>query len=146
MAPQSRLIFVNIPVKDVSASMTFFGELGFTFDEKFTDESCACMVVSEQAWVMLLAQERFSDFTTKPVADARESTEAILCVSADSREGVDAFADAALAAGGSGSGDAMDYGFMYGRSFHDLDGHLWEVMWMSPEAVERGPRDMAQTA
>ncbi len=95
---------------------------------------------------MLLGQSRFADFTQKPIADASQTTEAILAVSADDREAVDAFADAALKAGGSVANDAMDFGFMYGRSFHDLDGHLWEVMWMSQEAVEQGPADMAQTA
>jgi predicted lactoylglutathione lyase len=146
MASQSRLIFVNLPVKDLSASLGFFRALGFDFNEKFTDESCACMVVSEQAYVMLLAEARFADFTTKPVADAGACTEAILCISAESRGAVDAFADNALAAGGSTAGGPMDHGFMYGRSFHDLDGHLWEVMWMSPEAVEQGPAEIAHAA
>jgi predicted lactoylglutathione lyase len=146
MASQSRLIFVNLPVKDLSASTAFFRALGFDFDPKFTDESAACMVVSEQAYVMLLVESRFADFTSKTVADARACTEAILAVSADSREAVDAFADAALAAGASRAGAPMDHGFMYSRSFNDLDGHLWEVMWMSPEAVEQGPADMAETA
>ena len=77
--PQSRLLFVNVPVRDLPASKAFFGTLGFAFDERFTDESCACMVVSEQAYVMLLVELRFADFTTKPVADARSTTEAILC-------------------------------------------------------------------
>ena len=146
MASQSRLIFVNIPTRDLPASKEFFGELGFSFDERFTDDSCACMVVSEQAYVMLLADSRFADFTPKPIADARETTEAILCVSADSREAVDAFADAALSAGGTQANEPMDHGFMYGRRFHDVDGHLWEVMWMSQEAIEQGPSDMAETA
>ena len=146
MAAQSRLIFVNLPTKDLAASRAFFGELGFTFDERFTDDSCACMVVSDQAYVMLLPEARFAEFTPKPIADARASTEAILAVSAESRVGVDSFADAALAAGGSDANEPMDHGFMYGRSFNDLDGHLWEVMWMSPEAVEQGPPEMAQTA
>jgi predicted lactoylglutathione lyase len=146
MASQSRLIFVNIPVRDIPASKAFFATLGFTFDEKFTDDSCACMVVSEQAYVMLIAESRFGEFTGKPIADARTTTEAILCVSAESRDAVDAFADAALGAGGSTANEPMDHGFMYGRSFNDLDGHLWEVMWMSPEAVEAGPADMTQTA
>lgn len=141
--PTSRLIFINVPVADLHASMAFFGTLGFTFDEKFTDESCACMVVSDQAYVMLLRRERFSDFTTKTVADAQTTTEAILCVSAESREDVDRFADTALAHGGTPAGDPMDHGFMYGRSFHDPDGHLWEVMWMDPAAVESGPNDYA---
>jgi hypothetical protein len=143
---QSRLIFINIAVKDLPASTAFFRALGFEFDAKFTDESAACMIVSEQAWVMLLAESRFADFTTKPVADARTSTEAILAVSAENRDAVDAFADAALDAGATPARDPMDYGFMYARSFHDLDGHLWEVMWMSPEAAEQGPADMPQTA
>lgn len=146
MASQSRLIFVNVPVGDVSASIEFFTALGFDFDPKFTDDSCACMVVSDQAYVMLLARERFSDFTTKSIADAHSSTEAILCVSAEDREAVDALADAALAAGATKVNEPMDHGFMYARSFSDLDGHLWEVMWMSAEAVEQGPADMAQSA
>jgi hypothetical protein len=146
MAAQSRFIFVNLPVADLAASKAFFGTLGFAFDEKFTDDSCACMVVSEQAYVMLLDRSRFADFTKKPVADARTSTEAILCVSAPSREEVDSFADTALGAGASPANDPMDHGFMYGRSFNDPDGHLWEVMWMSQEAIEAGPQDMAQTA
>ena len=145
MAAPSRLIFINLPVQDLDASKDFFGALGFTFDPKFTDAACACIVVSEQAYVMLLTEARFADFTSKPVADARASTEAILCVSAEDREGVDALADAALAAGATRAGEPVDHGFMYGRSFHDLDGHLWEVMWMSPEAVEQGPADMAHT-
>lgn len=145
MSTQSRLIFVNLPVADVKASQAFFGELGFAFNEKFTDESCACMVVSDQAYVMLIQRERFADFTSKPIADATASTEAILCVSAESREDVDRFAEAGLRAGGSPANEPQDHGFMYGRSFNDPDGHLWEVMWMSPEAVEAGPADMVET-
>lgn len=146
MVPQSRVIFVNLPVADVAASRAFFAELGFEFDPNFSDENCACMVLSEQAYVMLLDQSRFADFTTRPTADATASTEAILAVSAESREGVDAFADTALGAGGTPAKEPMEYGFMYGRSFHDLDGHHWEVMWMDPKAAEQGPPDMAQTA
>lgn len=145
MPAQSRLIFVNLPVSDVAASQRFFADLGFEFDARFTDDSCACLVVSDQAYVMLIAEARFSDFTAKPIADARTATESIICVSAPDRGGVDTLADAALAAGAATAGEPMDHGFMYGRSFHDLDGHLWEVMWMSAEAVEQGPADMAQT-
>jgi predicted lactoylglutathione lyase len=144
MASQSRLIFVNLPVKDLAASREFFKALGFGFDEKFTDDSCACLVVSDQAYVMLLTGERFADFTTKPTADPASATGSILCVSADSREDVDAFADKALASGGSPAGDPMDHGFMYGRSFNDPSGHHWEVMWMDPKAVEQGPSEYAQ--
>lgn len=146
MPSQSRLIFVNLPVNDVQRSIAYFGALGFEFDPKFTDEACACMIVSDQAYVMLLEQSRFAEFTTTPVADASATTESILCVSAESREGVDTFADQALAAGGSRAGEPMDHGFMYGRSFRDPDGHLWEVMWMSPEAVEQGPSEYAESA
>ncbi len=146
MASQSRLIFVNLPVADLDASKAFFGELGFEFDPKFTDDKCACMRISDQAYVMLLDAARFADFTVKPTADAHSSTEALLCVSAEDRDAVDAFAEAALAAGGTPAKEPMDYGFMYGRSFADLDGHHWEVMWMSPEAVAQGPSDMAVSA
>ena len=142
----SRLMFVNIPVKDLDTSVEFFRTLGFDFDEKFTDETATCMIVSDKAFVMLLTEERFADFTSKPLADARSTTEAILSVSADSREAVDELADRALDAGASKANDPLDMGFMYGRSFNDLDGHLWEVIWMSPEAVEQGPADMAETA
>jgi uncharacterized protein len=108
MPSQSRLIFVNLAVSDVAASEQFFRALGFDFDPRFTDDSCACMIVSEQAYVMLIANERFTDFTPKPIADARASTEAIMCVSAESREEVDAFADAALAAGASTASEPTD--------------------------------------
>jgi predicted lactoylglutathione lyase len=142
----SRLIFVNLPVADVAASKAYFGELGFDFDPKFTDDSCACMVVSEQAYVMLIDRGRFADFAAKPIADATATTEALFCLSADSRDGVDALADAALAAGGSPAKEPMDHGFMYGRSFADLDGHHWEVMWMDQQAVEQGPAEFAKQA
>jgi len=142
----SRLLFLNLPVADLTASRAFFAALGFDFDEKFCDEGAACMIVSEQAYVMLLVEPRFAEFTKKPVADARTSTEAILAVSAESREEVDAFAERAFVSGASVANDPIDMGFMYSRSFHDLDGHLWEVVWMSQEAVEAGPPDMAHTA
>ncbi len=141
-----RLIFINVAVNDLDTSVEFFGKLGFEFDAKFTSEACACMVVSDKAYVMLQTRDSLAGFTPKPVADPSATTEAILCVSADDREAVDAFADAALAAGGTPAHDPMDHGFMYGRSFNDPDGHLWEVMWMSQEAVEAGPPDVAQTA
>jgi uncharacterized protein len=134
-------MFVNLPVADLQASIAFFTHLGFTFDPRFTDDGATCMVVSDQAYVMLLQRDRFAEFATKPVADATQSTEALICVSAADRAGVDAFADAALAAGGTPAKDPMDEGFMYGRSFDDLDGHHWEVMWMDPAAVEAGPAE-----
>jgi predicted lactoylglutathione lyase len=136
-----RLVFLNLPVKDVSASRTFFDRLGFTFDDRFCDERTACVKLSEAAYVMLLEQGRFADFTAKPVGDPTTSTSALVCVSACDREGVDSLTDAALSAGASPAKEPTDHGFMYGRSFYDLDGHHWEVMWMSPVAVERAGAD-----
>jgi len=130
-------IFVNLPVKDLKKSIAFFTKLGFTFNPQFTDETATCMIVSDEAFVMLLVESRFKDFTKKELADPATHTEAILAVSTESREAVDELADAALGAGGSPANDPMDYGFMYGRSFNDPDGHLWEVMWMDPSAIEQ---------
>lgn len=137
----SRLLFLNLPVADLPATRSFFDELGFEFNEKFCDEGAACMVVSDQAYVMLLQRDRFAEFVTRPVADATEQTALTVCVSADDRESVDALADKALAAGAGTAKDPQDYGFMYQRSFHDLDGHLWEIAWMDPVAVEKGPAE-----
>jgi len=142
----SRLLFLNLPVADLTASRAFFAELGFDFNEKFCDDGAACMVVSDQAYVMLLARERFADFVTKPLADASKETALTACVSAESREEVDSLAAAAEAAGAGTAKDPQDYGFMYQRSFHDLDGHLWEIAWMDPVAVEKGPAEFAAEA
>jgi hypothetical protein len=139
----SRLLFLNLPVTDLPASREFFDRLGFEFDERFCDERAACMVVSEKAFVMLLQRDRFAEFVTRPVADAAEATALTVAISAESQAAVDAFADAALAAGASAAKDPQDYGFMYQRSFHDPDGHLWEVMWMDPVAAEKGPAEYA---
>jgi predicted lactoylglutathione lyase len=130
-----RKLFVNLPVKDLTKSVDFFTELGFEFNPEFTDENATCMILSDEASVMLLVEEFFATFTTKDVADAAASTGTILAISADSRAEVDQVVDAALAAGGGPSKEPMDEGFMYSRSFHDLDGHLWEVMYMDPSAV-----------
>jgi len=142
----SRLLFLNLPVADLAASRAFFGELGFDFNEKFCDEGAACMIVSDQAYVMLLQRERFADFVTKPVADANAETALTACVSAADRAEVDTLAEAALAAGAGAGKDPQDYGFMYQRSFYDLDGHLWEIAWMDPVAVEKGPSEFAADA
>jgi predicted lactoylglutathione lyase len=143
----SRLLFLNLPVSDLAASREFFARLGFEFDDRFCDDGAACLVVSDQAYVMLLQRDRFAEFVAKPVADADEATALTVAVSAEDRAAVDAFAEAALATGATGAKEPQDYGFMYGRSFHDLDGHLWEVMWMDPAAAEKGPAEyMAETA
>ena len=133
-----RQIFVNLAVRDLGRSVRFFTALGFSFDQRFTDESATCMIVSDEAFVMLLVEDRFKDFTRKELVDATTHTEAILAVSAESREGVDELAEKALAAGGPPSNDPMELGFMYARSFQDLDGHLWEVMWMDPSGPQEG--------
>lgn len=143
---QGRLIFVNLPVNDLQASIEFFKALGFEFDAKFTDDTATCMIVSEQAYVMLLQKERFADFSIKPLADPGATTGAIVCLSAESREGVDEFADAANRAGASPAREPKDHGFMYERSFHDPDGHLWEIMWMDAAAVEQGPAEYAENS
>jgi hypothetical protein len=135
----SRMLFPNLAVKDLDRSVAFFTGLGFTFDERFTDETATAMVVNEQAIVMLLTESKFKDFTKKELVDSRTHTETILALSADSREDVDAFADKALASGGSPANDPMELGFMYGRSFQDPDGHQWEIFWMDPAALEQSP-------
>lgn len=132
----SQMIFVNLPVKDLDASKAFWEAVGYTFNPRFTDETAACMVVSDTIFAMLLTEAKFQDFTKKAVVDAATSTEVIVALSAESREKVDELADAALAAGGSPANEPMDHGFMYGRSFQDPDHHIWEVVWMDPKAVE----------
>lgn len=135
-AAVSRMIFVNLPVSDLDASVAPFTRLGFTFDPRFTDEQATCVIVSDQAFVMLLVEDRFADFTRKTLCDARTHTEAILAVSAAGQEQVDELAEAALAAGGTPANEPIDHGIMYARSFNDPDGHLWEVVWMDPGALE----------
>jgi predicted lactoylglutathione lyase len=134
-AALSRKLFVNLGVRDLEASIEFFSELGFAFDPRFTDESATCMILSEEAFVMLLVEDRFKDFTSKALCDAGTHTEAILAISAESREQVDVLVDTALDCGGRPANEPMDHGFMYGRSFQDVDGHLWEVIWMDPDAL-----------
>ena len=132
----SRKMFVNLAVEDLGRSVAFFEGLGFSFDPRFTDESATCMVVSDEAFVMLLVNDRFKDFTKNELADPTRQTEVILAVSAENREEVDDLAEKALATGGSPANEPMDLGFMYNRSFNDPDGHLWEVVWMDLQAAE----------
>ncbi|MEV6025180.1 VOC family protein [Streptomyces sp. NPDC052036] len=131
-----QMIFVNLPVVDVEASKKFFIELGYSINPQFTTDDCACVVISDTIIAMLLSKQRYADFTKKEIADATRTSEVLLCLSAESREKVDELVDRALAAGGSAGGETQDHGFMYGRSFDDLDGHTWEVMWMDPAAVQ----------
>lgn len=125
-------IYVNLPVKDLKRSVDFFTALDFSFNPDYTDENATCMIINDNAFVMLLVEGFFKTFTSRDVADATSSTEAIMAFSVDSKEAVDATVRKALAAGGAPSQEVQDYGFMYNHSFQDPDGHLWEVMWMDP--------------
>ena len=133
----ARKLFLNLAVKDLDRSVAFFTELGFSFDPRFTDETATCLVVSDEAFVMLLVEGRFTDFTDRELADPTKETEAIVALSAESRDEVDALAEKALASGGSPASDPIDLGFMYTRSFHDPDGHHWELAWMDPDATPK---------
>jgi hypothetical protein len=140
----SKLIFINLPVRDLPRSIAFYEALGAQKNEQFTDHTAACMVFSEAIHVMLLTHDKFSQFTPKTIADARKTTEVLICMSADSRDAVDDMTARAGAAGGIiDPGPKQDYGFMYGRSFEDLDGHIWEVMWMDVEAAKDAMGEMA---
>ena len=145
-ATAQRDLFVNLAVDDLERSVDFFTQLGFTFDPRFTDESATCMIVGDDAFVMLLVKDRFKDFTKKSVADSTSQTEAILAVSAESREEVDDLAETALAAGGSAANEPMDMDFMYSRSFQDPDGHIWELVWMDMEAAGAAAAEQAGSA
>jgi predicted lactoylglutathione lyase len=131
-----QMIFVNLPVKDLDRSVTFFKALGFSFNPQFTDETATCMVISDTIFAMLLTHEKFLSFSPKPIADTSKSVEVLTCLSRDSREAVDAMVKAAVAAGGTTYNAPQDHGFMYGHGFQDLDGHVWELMWMDPGAVQ----------
>lgn len=128
-------IFVNLPVRDLDASKAFFEALGFTFNRQFTDDTAACMVISDTIYAMLLTHDKFKQFTEKDIADATRTTEVLTALSADSKQAVDELVDAAVKAGGTEPRDPTDYGFMFQRAFDDLDGHTWEIVWMDPNHV-----------
>jgi uncharacterized protein len=125
-----RMIFVNLPVKDLEATKAFFGELGFSFNPEYSDDTAACMVVDDNIYVMHLVEGRFRDFINDEIADAATTTEALIALSADSREQVDQTIAKAIAAGGKRWKPNMEEGPMYGGSFQDLDGHVWELVYM----------------
>jgi predicted lactoylglutathione lyase len=131
----STKIFVNLPVKDLDRSKAFFGKLGYTFNARFTDPT-ACMVVSDDIYAMLLTEAKFKEFTKKKIADANKTTEVLVCLSMDSKARVNEVVDTAIDAGATEARDPMDYGFMFGRSFNDLDGHIWEIIWMDPKHIQ----------
>ena len=131
-----KMIFVNLPVADVAKSTAFYESIGAKRDRRFCDATTSMMTFSDTIHVMLLGHDRFRDFTSKPIADAKKTTEVLVCLSEDSRSAVDATAAKAIAAGGKADPcPKQEYGFMYGRSFEDLDGHIFEVMWMDVEAA-----------
>ena len=131
-------IFVNLPVKDLKASIEFFKKLGYTFNPQFTDETATCMIISEDIYAMLLTHEKFKVFTPKEICDATKSSEVLICLSCESREQVDELVSKAVAAGGTTYNKPQDHGFMYGHGYQDLDSHIWELMWMDPNAVNQG--------
>ena len=135
-----QMIFVNLPVTDLARSQAFYEAVGAVNNPAFTDDTAACMVVEEGSiHVMLLTHEKWATFTSKAIPDARTTAQVLLCVSADSREAVDGQVDKAVKAGGKADPTpTQDFGFMYGRSYEDPDGHIWEVMWMDPTAIPTG--------
>jgi uncharacterized protein len=133
----SRKIFVNLPVADLPKSMDFFKALGFSFNPQFTDDTAACMVIADDIYAMLLTHPKIKEFTKKEIANAHKTTEVLTAISVESKDAANDIADKAINAGGSEARAPLDYGFMYGRSFNDLDGHIWEVFWMDPSFVQK---------
>ena len=131
-------IFVNLPVKNPDRSVKFFRKLGFSFNKQFTDKNAACMIIGDNIFAMLLVKKFFKTFTKKELADARKNTEVINALAVGNRAEVDRMMGKVLKAGGKEPRKAQDHGWMYGRSFEDLDGHLWEIFWMDPSKIKKG--------
>jgi uncharacterized protein len=133
----TQMIFVNLPVADLARATAFYEAIGAEKNPQFSDATAACMVFSETIFVMLLTHDKFRQFTPKAIADARTTSEVLLCLSAESREAVDeTIVKAGRAGGRLDPGPQQDHGFMYGRSFEDPEGHIWEVMWMDMAAAQ----------
>lgn len=130
----TRQIYVNLPVADLERSKEFFARLGFGFNAQFSNETAACMIIADDIYVMLLTRDFFQTFTKKPVADATATSEVLVCLSCASRAEVDALVSGAIEAGGSAPNPRQDHGFMYAHGFEDLDGHVWELVYMEPQA------------
>jgi len=130
-------IFVNLPVKNLNRSIEFFTKLGYRFNQQFTDETATCMIVTDDIFVMLLTEAKFKTFTPNEICDAKKYTEVLVCLSLDSRAKVDEMVRKAVAIGGTTYNEPQDHGFMYGHGFQDLDGHIWELIYMEPSAVNR---------
>jgi predicted lactoylglutathione lyase len=131
-----RKIFVNLPVTDLEKSKAYFENMGFSFNKQFTNQEAACMVVSEDIFVMLLTRPNFKQFTKKEISDPAKTAQVILALSANSRDEVDSLVSKGIQFGGRQASHPKEFGFMYGKSFEDLDGHIWEVMWMEPSVIE----------
>jgi predicted lactoylglutathione lyase len=131
----NKQIYVNLPVRNVERSKAFFAGLGYSFNPEYSNESALCMVIGENIYAMLLAEPFFQTFTKKPIADARTSTEVLVCLSCESRAEVDTLVAKAVAAGGAAPNPPQDHGFMYGHGFEDPDGHVWELVYMDPNAA-----------
>lgn len=132
----STQIFVNLPVKNLKQSIAFFTQLGFQFNPQFTDDTATCMIISETIFVMLLTYEKFKTFTPNEICDTTKSTEVLTCLSMESRTKVDEMVRNAIAAGGATYNEPQDHGFMYAHGFQDLDGHIWELVYMEPDAIQ----------
>ncbi|MGA7938260.1 MAG: VOC family protein [Kovacikia sp.] len=140
----SRKIFLNLPVKNLKQSIDFFTKLGFSFNPQFTDETATCIIVSDDIFVMLLTHDKFKSFTPNTICDATKSTEVLVCLSSESRTAVDEMVSQAISAGGKTYNEPQDHGFMYAHSFQDLDGHIWEIMYMEPDAIQSGEHPTEQ--
>ncbi len=130
-------MFVNLPVKDLNRTVEFFTKLGFTFNPQFTDENATCMIIGEDIYVMLLVDRFFKTFTKKEICNVAKDAEVIVALSTESREKVDQMMNRVLEAGGKESREPQDHGWMYGRGFQDIDGHLWEIIYMNETALQK---------
>jgi predicted lactoylglutathione lyase len=129
-------IFLNLPVKNLDASVAFFTKMGYTFNAQFTDANATCMIVNEHIYVMLLVKPFFKSFITKKIADATKTAQMIVALTFESKDDVNDMVNKAIAAGAVESRDPIDHGFMYNRAFNDLEGHIWEMFWMDSAAVQ----------
>ena len=136
---QAKQIFVNLPVKDLNKTIDFFKELGFEFNPKFTDANATCMIVGENTFAMLLVEKFFKTFIKKDISNAHKTTEVLIALSFDNKEEVDSLVNKAVSAGGKEPKDAQDHGWMYTRTFEDLDGHIWEILYMDESKM---PKEM----
>lgn len=141
-----KMIFVNLPVAHLDRSIAFYRAVGAEQNHQFSDDTAACMVFSDTIHVMILTHDKFRQFTPKRIADAHETSEVLIAISADSRADVDDIVDKAIAAGGREARPTEDHGWMYGRAFEDPDGHIWEPFWMDAEAAAQAMAKPAEAA